>query len=39
MYRRVLAFVEQLMALRFTATGVPPAECRILILPMNQHAY
>jgi hypothetical protein len=37
-YTEVLTFIDQFMALRFTATGAPPAARRIRILPMDQYA-
>jgi hypothetical protein len=37
-YREVLAFVEQFMALLFTAIGAPLAVRRTQILPMTQYA-
>jgi hypothetical protein len=37
MYREVLTFADRLTALRFMATGAPPAARRIRILPMNQY--
>jgi hypothetical protein len=38
MYKVVLTVVDQFTALRFTATGAPPAARQIRIFPMNQYA-
>jgi hypothetical protein len=38
MYMEVLTFVDRFTALRFTATGAPPAARRIQILQMNPYA-
>jgi hypothetical protein len=38
MYREVLTFVDRFMALRFTATGAPPAAKSKRVLPIKQYA-
>jgi hypothetical protein len=38
-YRDALIFVDRFTFLRFTATGAPSSERRILILPMSQYAW
>jgi hypothetical protein len=38
MYREDFQSFDEFKAVRFPATGAPPAASRMQILPMNQHA-
>jgi hypothetical protein len=38
LYKDILKSIDELTAMRFTATAAPPAAKRMRILPMNHHA-